>query len=70
VVFNALMPFWVELNQLRSGKELDMFDEFTTFKKMKDYRPSSSTDQIKQQSRRTQNNDDQAHMVSILFYLN
>ena len=36
------MPFWIELNQLRSDKDLEMFDEFTTFKKMKDYRPSSS----------------------------
>lgn len=31
------MPHWVEFNQIRSGKELEIFDEFSSFKKMKDY---------------------------------
>lgn len=31
------MPYWVEFNHIRSGKELEIFDEFSSFKKMKDY---------------------------------
>ena len=29
------MPYWVEFNQMRSDKDLEMFDEFSAFKKLK-----------------------------------
>ena len=35
MVFDALMPHWVEFNQMRTGKELELFDEFSSFKKQK-----------------------------------
>ena len=35
MVFDALMPHWVEFNQMRTGKDLELFDEFSSFKKQK-----------------------------------
>ena len=35
MVFDALMPHWVEFKQMRTGKELELFDEFSSFKKQK-----------------------------------
>ena len=29
------MPYWIEFNQMRSKKDLELFDEFSSFKKMK-----------------------------------
>lgn len=59
------MPYWIELNQLRSIKDLETFDEMTTFKKMKNYRPTTAGSN---QRAKTPVNDDQTQLV-ILFYL-
>jgi hypothetical protein len=36
------MPYWLEFDQMRSKKDLELFDEFSGFKKMKDMVKSSS----------------------------
>lgn len=35
IVFNLLMPYWFEFNQMRSAKDLELFDEFSSFKQIK-----------------------------------
>lgn len=35
IIFNILMPYWVEFNQMRSSKDLELFDELSSFKKIK-----------------------------------
>ncbi|CAF0779308.1 unnamed protein product [Brachionus calyciflorus] len=59
IIFNALMPYWIEFNQIRSGKELELFDEFSSFKKMKDYRPNSSKRVMSASSQDESSNEDQ-----------
>jgi len=35
------MPYWVEFNQMRTGKDAELFDDMSSFKKIKVYRNRS-----------------------------
>jgi hypothetical protein len=54
------MPYWVEFNKMRSGKDMDLFDDFNTFKKMKDYRSSSAKRPTSAANNDDLTNDDQS----------
>lgn len=41
-IFDFLMPYWIEFNKIRSGKDLDLFNDFSSFKTNKDFRPKSA----------------------------
>lgn len=34
------MPYWIDFNQMRNNSDIDILDEFRSFKKLKDYRPN------------------------------
>ncbi|RNA26889.1 regulator of G- signaling 22 [Brachionus plicatilis] len=59
IVFNYLMPYWIEFNHIRSGKELELFDEFSSFKKLKEYGPSSARRVSSATSQEDSSNEDQ-----------